>query len=216
MWVSVASKLIPFQPALMRAPLSPRILFQPDIIRLSRRIGLRTIGSIGGKVPCPTAGEEQFTNRGFEEGVDLPGWTQSAGWMADTGYVTAPPTEGVYHACYPAVGYEPTPGVPDTLEQLFATPIPVACFKATSLFSVDTAKANNPWTLEDPLTWQVEVLYTDDTSTILDLLADADRTYVTHNLKDILTSGKKVKGVRVTVLIGNAVGVSVDNFMCKI
>lgn len=61
---SVGGRLVPF--TVKRFPSFPVN---------SRRVGLRTIPSIGGKVPCPSG--EQITNGGFETG-DFTGWTAVA------------------------------------------------------------------------------------------------------------------------------------------
>mgnify|MGYP001090431807 CR=1 FL=1 len=83
MLMSVAGKLIPFQ---------PRILWQPDITRLSRRIGLRTIGSIGGRVlVCPCDRVD-----GFETGAKADFWTELVGALYDV--VSSPVHCGSYAA----------------------------------------------------------------------------------------------------------------------
>lgn len=64
--LSVAGRRVPFNPRHM-TKLNKLNL----VTRLSRRVGLKTIPSIGGKKPRPT--EEKVTNRGFETG-DTTGW----------------------------------------------------------------------------------------------------------------------------------------------
>jgi len=198
---SVAGRQVPFTP-------------QQFPIRLSRRVGLRTMPSIGAKkaVACPSG--EQFVNGGFETG-NFTGWTLSdpMDWECTSAYQGQGPSEGKYHAR--SVSLEE---VTATLEQDFAIPIPVECFKDTSIFSVDTQWYQLYPPPPSLSIWQVEILYTDDTSTVLNLFADQKNVYVTHDLKALLESGKTVKGIRVTVkrATGEYAGYYIDRCICSI
>jgi hypothetical protein len=163
---------------------------------MSRRIGLRHMQSISGKPPLVCPSGEQITNGGFETG-DFTGWTVGDPLTAGVfpGYILSP-YEGAYLAALWAV---------NSLEQIFSAPIPVSCFKGTSTFQVATAWFDAGCPPIPPPTWQVEIEYTDGSSTVLDLTGDPNATWVLHNLKSILQSGKTVKGVKFTTVTNGVV-----------
>jgi hypothetical protein len=171
------------------------------------------MASISGKPPLVCPSGEQIVNGGFETG-DFTGWTASNRWFASSsewGDLVSPPA-GSYMACCHSIEGDP-PGASETitgtLEQIFATPIPVACFGLTSVFSIKTNWTALGCPPRIPPTWQVEVEYTDGTSTVVDLSGDPVQTWTTHDLKAVLASGKTVKGIKFTAVIyGWDIGVS--------
>lgn len=201
---SVAGKPVPF---------NPRHVAEPNVTRLSRRIGLRTIPSIGAK-GCPSG--EQVVNGGFETG-DFTGWTKTGNanrWEVGTvgtdfglvvGACSSPvtPEEGSYMAFFHSISTDPMPPktITGTLQQLFATPIPVACFTDASFFSIQTNWQGSGCPPEGLVVWQIEILYTDGTSTIVDISGDPPCSWEDHDLKSVLETGKTVKGIKITATI---------------
>jgi len=161
-----------------------------------------------GKKPCPAAGVEQFSDGGFEE-CDLAAWTTTktgGTWGCVTqGIVHHPiscqvlPSEGSYMARFDNIAG--TEIVTGTIEQDFSEPIPVSCFGDTSIFTVDTSHSGDGCPPDAPDVWQIEVLYTDGTSTVLDISGESPCGMTTHDLKAILEAGKTVKGVKFTVTL---------------
>lgn len=145
---------------------------------MSKRIGLRTIPSIGAKVPCPSG--EQFVNGGFETG-DFTGWTHTGGWkIFPYDYHT-----GLYSAMTSADG---------VLEQDFSSPIPVACFKTFEVWVAGTYYA--PCVLQCGSMY-IDILYSDLTYTRIDWTAPSG-AWTLINLLSYVEAGKKVTGVRFT------------------
>lgn len=182
---------------------------------------------------CPPAGQEQFTNGDFETG-DLTGWTVEGThadgmptWEAATDSACHPDGLG-YRARMVAKDTDPTgpigcPRITGSLTQEFASPIPVKCFTDASVFKVETKWGTDLCNPIPPEVWQVEVLYTDGTSTVVDLSGDPQGVWVSHDLKPVLVAGKEVKGVKFTATVdrcgGPACGlteVMVDNCSCMI
>lgn len=156
--------------------------------------------SVGKGLVCPTVGEEQFTNGGFDTG-DFTGWVATGDWMVDTfglgvGYVAGMSQDTV---------------ISGTLEQEFATPIPVACFGDTSVFKVYTYLGY--LCVYEVLVWKIEIIYTDDTMTELDISGDPRSSWVEHDLIPILEAGKTIKGIRITGNIRSGV-VGATCFVC--
>ena len=163
-------------------------------------------------VVCPS--EEQFVNGGFETG-DFTGWTKTGNanrWEVATqgfdydytvgappgGYMT--PAEGTYLAKFHSIPGDPElEFITGTLEQIFAKQIPTSCFTDSSIFQVKTSYTG-PGCPNPPLNvWQVEILYTDGTSTVVDMSGDLGNEWTTHDLKAVLEPGKTVKGIKFTV-----------------
>jgi hypothetical protein len=170
---------------------------------MSKRVGLRHVQSIGAKVRaaavCPEG--EQFTNGSFGTG-DWTGWTRNP---TDPNHWTLL-GGGLPAALFQALLTDPIgpihcPRATGTLEQDFANVIPTSCFVAAAVFHVETYWTTDICNPVSPALWQVEVLYTDGTSTILDLTGDPVSTWVTHDLKAILQAGKTVKGIRFTATV---------------
>ena len=182
---------------------------------------------------CPPPGEEQFVNGDFETG-DLSGWTVE-GQHADGAPAWNVAADS---SCFPdglglrarmvanpddPVGPIGCPRIRGSLQQLFPSPIPVECFRDTSVFSVETKWGSDLCNPVPPEVWQVEVLYMDGTSTVVDLTGDPQGVWVSHDLKPVLEPGKKIRGIRFTAVVdrcgGPACGlteVMVDNCTCKI
>jgi len=182
---------------------------------LSKRVGLRHMQSIGAKKPLVCPSGEQIVNGGFETG-NFTGWardpTDPDHWQVLTADARggAPP-EGSYLAQFKALETDPVgprgcPRATGTLQQDFANSIPYGCFVATSIFQVKTKWDTDRCHPVSPAVWKVEVLYTDGTSTSLDLSGDARGTWVTHNLKPILEAGKTVKGIKFTATVDRCGG----------
>jgi hypothetical protein len=168
-------------------------------ISTRRLVGLISVGA----KPCPSG--EQIVNGGFETG-DLTGWTTDyfeVDWSV--------PYEGFYHAWLPRT-YSPTP-ITGHLEQIFTNAIPVGCFKASSLFQVAVLLhgACVPYYIG-----QVEVLYTDGTSTIVDLSGLELGVWHVIDLKSVLEPGKVVKGIKFTCTQAYDSAWSVDACTCMI
>ena len=182
---------------------------------MSRRIGLRTIGSIGAKPPVTCPSGEQIVNGGFETG-DFTGWTRDPTdpnhWQvltADARGGSSP--EGSYLAQFKALATDPPgpivcPRATGTLQQDFANTIPYDCFVVASVFQIRTKWDTDVCHPVNPAVWKVEILYTDDTSTTLDLTGDPQNAWVTHDLKAILEAGKTVKGIKFTATVDRCGG----------
>jgi len=160
-----------------------------------------------GKPPlvCPAIGVEQFVNGDFELG-GFTGWTATGDWyVRDDGYPRF----------YVAWMYGDGVPISGVLEQEFLTPIPVACFKDTSIFKVVTYWGYACW--YDITDWKIEIIYTDDTVTTLDISGDSNKTWTEHNLKTILATGKTVKTIRITgSMDGHASYMGIDSCTCQI
>jgi hypothetical protein len=95
---------------------------------------------------------------------------------------------------------DPGEGVSGTLTQVFSKPIPVSCFIDESTFSISTN-----WMGEGcpphPPAWKVEIVYTDDSSTVVDLSGDPYNSWTEHDLKAVLEAGKTVKSIRFSATI---------------
>lgn len=166
---------------------------------------------IGPELVCPEG--EQLTNKAFED-ADFTGWTKTGNtnrWGvvtvgSDFDYVigrcspNVVPYEGSYMASFHSIlGDSGT--VTGTLQQLFATPIPVACFTDSSVFEIRTNWQGAGCPPSGLVVWQIEILYTDDTSTIVDISGDPSCTWAVHDLKAVLEVGKTVKGIKITATI---------------
>jgi len=171
------------------------------------------IQNIAQEVACPSG--EQITNGGFETG-DFTGWTRDPTdpnhWQVLTSDVRggAPP-EGSYLAQFKALDTDPTgpigcPRATGTLQQDSTNTVAYECFVATSTFQVRTKWDTDLCSPVNPAVWKVEVLYTDDTSTTVDLTGDPQNEWVTHNLKTVLESGKTVKGIKFTATVDRCGG----------
>ncbi len=135
---------------------------------------------------------------GFETVDRGPAWEVGS----DTPIGHSPP-EGTKLAFIHAYVTDPMlwgcPFVEGFIEQIFPNLVPHECFKGTSIFQIETLWDDDVGCPpEPPLVWKIEVLYTDDTSTVLDMTGDPRATWVTHDLKAILEEGKTVKGIRIT------------------
>jgi len=116
------------------------------------------------------------------------------------------------------------PRITGSLRQDFASPIPVECFTELSDFAVETKWGTDfPCNPVDPAVWQVEVLYTDDTSTIVDLRGDPLGVWAYNDLKPVLEPGKTVKGIKFSGTVDRCGGpgcglteVMVNNCSCMI
>ncbi|MEM3090961.1 MAG: hypothetical protein QXW17_04280, partial [Candidatus Bathyarchaeia archaeon] len=102
------------------------------------------------------------------------------------------------------------PRITGELQQLFAKPIPHNCFGANAIFEVKTKWNTDYCNPVPPETWMVEILYTDGTTTTLDLRGDPQGEWVTHDLKAILEAGKDVKGIRFKATVDRCGGVGID------
>lgn len=179
---------------------------------------------------CPPPGE-QFTNGDFETG-DLTGWSVE-GTHADgtPAWEVAPDAEcqpdGLGLRARLAARETDPPGpigcprIRGGLSQDFASPIPVECFTDSSVFKVQTKWGTDYCNPVPPEVWQLEILYTDGTSTLVDLSGDPQGVWVSHELKPVLEPGKKVKGIRFTGIVDRCGGpgcgcteVMVDNCTC--
>jgi hypothetical protein len=179
---------------------------------------------------CPPTGE-QFTNGEFETG-DLTGWivegTHADGtptWEVRADAECQPDGLGL-RAWLAAKGTDPPgpigcPRITGALRQELASPIPVECFTDSSVFKVQTKWGTDLCNPVPPEVWQLEVLYTDGTSTVVDLTGDPQGVWVSHELKPVLVAGKKVKGVKFTATVdacgGPGCGVTevmADNCTC--
>jgi hypothetical protein len=115
------------------------------------------------------------------------------------------------------------PRITGALTQEFPSPIPAECFTGPSVFKVETKWGTDVCNPISPEVWQVEVLYTDGTSTLVDLSGDPEGAWVSHDLRPVLVPGKEVKGVKFTATVdrcgGPACGlteVMADNCSCMI
>jgi len=169
--------------------------------------GLLSMGKIVSA--CPEG--EQFTDGGLEA-CDLAAWTTTktgGTWGCITeGVVHNPsnlkvvPFSGSYMARFDNIGGSEQ--VTGTIEQDFATPIPVSCFDPDSVFTVRTNHSGDGCPPAGPAVWQIEVLYTDDTSTVVDISGDPSDTWVEHDLKTVLETDKTVKGIKFTATLNQA------------
>lgn len=153
---SVAGRQVPFMP-------------QQFPTRLSRRVGLRTMPSIGGKVPCPSG--EQMINGDFETG-DSTGWTLNSGIIQS---ITV--HAGTYAArIYPAGARR--------LEQTLATAVLVSCVQSFGLWYQYVMGGAGAF-----------IYYIDGTYTYYDLPIAA--TWTSFDLKTNLTAGKTIEILRI-------------------
>jgi len=157
-------------------------------IRLSRRIGLRTIGSLGAKkvVVCPSG--EQIVNGGFETG-DFTGWkaTGSAEIVTD-GH------KGSYFA-YMSLSY-------GSVEQELPTPISYECIETFELFYQNSGCITP--------TVEVVITYTDDSATTITIVSQhGDWTKL--NIKDYLDPEKTVKKIKVSCIVDGYGSVWLDD-----
>lgn len=102
------------------------------------------------------------------------------------------------------------PRITGELQQIFAKPIPHNCFGADAIFEVKTKWNTDYCNPVPPEVWMVEILYTDGTSTTLDLRGDPQGEWVAHDLKAILEAGKDVKGIRFKATVDRCGGVGID------
>jgi hypothetical protein len=185
---------------------------------MSKRVGLRTIQAARKPLVCPAKGVEQVTNGGFEQG-NFTGWSTSStagvtGWAVVTGGYLSP-YEGTHMALwvkdYGRMFYPSYTGV---IEQDFATPIDVACFGPSSVFQVAVAWMRVGCCVPAGLSvFKIEVLYSDGTSTTVDISGDAQSTWNLHDLKSVLQAGKKVSGIRITATTSNTPNYELDVFV---
>jgi hypothetical protein len=185
---SVAGRQVPFTP-------------KQFPIRLSRRIGLRTIGSLGAKkvVACPSG--EQIVNGGFELGdfgenppTTIIGWE----YQPDIYIVNYHPHSGNYHAILqitPSRGW---------LKQTFGPVILVECVESFSLW------AFNPLGEGYVCFVVVTLEYDDDTTDAIEFNVTTE-DYVELDVKPFLQSGKKIKSVKLESREDNEAAVYVDD-----
>lgn len=182
--------------------------------------GRANCGLLGmGKIVSACPEGEQFTDGGLEA-CDLAAWTTTktgGTWGCVThGYQSVVPFEGSYMARFDNIGG--SEAVTGTIEQDFPTPIPVSCFEPDSVFSVRTNYDGTGCPPAGPTLWQIEILYTDDTSTIIDISGDLAEVWTEHDLKTVLETGKTVKGIKFTATLGktNNREVFIDTCTCFI
>jgi hypothetical protein len=135
---------------------------------------------------------------GFETIDRGPAWEASSNTP-----IGHSPSEGAklafIHACVTDPELWGCPHIEGTLKQDFPTPIPYECFRGTSIFEIQTLWDDDVGCPpEPPDIWKIEVLYTDDTSTVLDISGDPRATWIIHDLKAIIEERKTVKGIRIT------------------
>ena len=161
---SVAGRPVPFMP-------------RQFPIRLSRRIGLRTIGSLGAKkvVACPSG--EQIVNGGFETG-DFTGWEYNP-WVIVANYY---PHSGTYHA---VLEYTPPGG---WIKQTFTPAIPIECIASLSFWMMNCLGSSYNCTTK------VTLYYDDDTENSTEFSVKGE--YELLNLLPFLISGKKLSYVK--------------------
>jgi len=167
-------------------------------------------------------GGPYFFMSGFETTDKGPAWEVAAD-------ASCPPDGLGYRARLAALPTDPIgpigcPRITGSLGQDFLSPIIVECFTELSEFAVETKWGTDfPCNPVNPALWQLEVLYTDDTSTIVDLRGDPRGEWVHHDLKPVLEPGKTVKGVKFYGTVDRCGGpgcglteVMVDDCSCKI
>jgi len=165
-----------------------KVAFRPKLfpVRLSRRVGLRRMQSIGGKgLVCPSG--EQITNGGFETG-DFTGWTQSGFSIVSWGAHS-----GTYRAWVETLN---TP----YLSQDLANPVPQACLTVSSVVSL-WYKGSYDECAELGTIVRARIVYTDDPETVVEhetTLAEHG-IWVEIDLKPYVQSGKTVKRLRIEV-----------------
>jgi hypothetical protein len=183
MWVSVAGRKVAFQP------------WHSMPVRMSRRIGLRTMPSIAAKRACPGAGVEQFVNDHFQTG-DFTGYTQTNCFI-DNGscsgsYGSISPFQGSYDASCQAGGYPET----STIQQMLSKPVDLACLTPMGIFRVVYADMGSPC---EPSTFVARILYSDGTYTDVILPTVPDNYWHSFNLIPYVAIGKKIQGLLVTI-----------------
>jgi len=152
-----------------------------------------------------------FWQCGFEYFEDLgPAWdvTNQDAWGNG-------PTEGNFMARIRPletdfIGDVGCPRITGELQQIFAKPIPYSCFGEEAIFEVKTKWNTDYCNPVPPDTWLIEILYTDGTSTTLDIRGDPRGEWVTHDLKAILEPGKDVKGIKFKATVDRCGGVGIN------
>jgi len=152
-----------------------------------------------GKPPLACPSGEQITNGGFETG-DFTGWTATGDWVVSWEWAHS----GLYGAMI-LTYYETVSG---TLRQNFATSIPVACFTATSAFEIWAIALSG--CIPSITVQKIEIIYTDDSVTEIDLSGLSPGIWTRIDLKSVLQSGKTVKAIQIVVDAYDA-GLAVDD-----
>jgi hypothetical protein len=177
--------------------------------------------SIGAKKAAVCPSGEQITDGDFEA-CDLAAWVTTKtggawGCVAEGAVHLAGqvwPHSGTYMARFDNIGGSEQ--VTGTIEQDFAAPIPVSCFEPDSVFTVWTNHLGDGCPPETPTVWQIEVLYTDETSTVIDISGDPSFVWTEHDLKAVLEVGKTVKGIKFIATLGPNREVFIDACTCFI
>jgi hypothetical protein len=169
---------------------------------LSRRVGLRTMGSTGAKGQCPSG--EQITHGGFEPG-NFTGWTTSNVGSGKGEVLSVNPYEGTYHCRL----YDQSYGEPTTsIAQDFKNQIPFECLTVTSVFQV--ALMGRPGFSPPVGGWvDIYLVYTDATETYIHIHGPV--TWSVYDLKPYVESGKTLKGIRFELVpIGTSFWIDID------
>jgi len=147
--------------------------------------GLLSMGKVS---PCPEG--EQITNGEFGTG-DFTGWTnEEAAWIiGSNGYV------GSYYATTESIG--------KSLEQSFATPILSSCFSEFSVAVKNDYVSPGCVTPEYRGILDIEIVYSDDTSTLIEDISYDDNDWHLIDLLSVLEAGKKVKKITVKGALGS-------------
>jgi len=157
-----------------RVPFSPKQF----PIRLSKRVGVRTMGSIGGKVPCPSG--EQIGNGGFETG-DFPPWEHSANVEIWSGV----PRTGTYYCII--LDFD------DWVKQTLSVRVPVKC---VTTFEAYVWLSGPVWTNLG----KIIVGYTNGTTSEMTIEGIGD--YEEQDIKPILVSGRTISYVEFLAITG--------------